>query len=63
MAAIENLQRIQAEAEKHLGPVNGGSSRVYEIYMDGTIVERTRQLRDFYRFIGLEIAQAITLLS
>jgi hypothetical protein len=63
MVAIENLQKIQTEADSHLAQLISASSRVYEITVDGAIVERTHQLRDFYGFLQRQIAHLITLLS
>jgi len=59
MVVINILQKIQVEAEKHLGQLNSSSSRVYEISTGGTIVERTHQLRDFYGFVSQQLEHAI----
>ena len=62
MVVIDILQKIQSEAERLLGQVSSGSSRIYEISTAGTIVERTHQQRDFYEFVARQLDHAITLL-
>ncbi len=62
MVGIAILQKIQAEADRHLGQLRSGASRVYEISTAGTIVERTHQVRDFYELVARQLEHVIGLL-
>ena len=62
MVGIDILQKIQAEADRHLAQLRSGLSRVYEISTAGAIVERTHQVREFYELVARQLEHVISLL-
>ncbi|MGH8142180.1 MAG: hypothetical protein ACREU2_06660 [Steroidobacteraceae bacterium] len=49
MSVIQALQKMKAETEALMPRLRSGSSRLYEISTNGTITERTTQMRSYFR--------------